>query len=134
MADQITEVEEVGELGNGVSSGLSGGLDEESGAAPVGSLIGATTVALHGLCDTRLVDFAEWPDFFDDMRVDIEKECKRHGDVVRVCINESVALSSAFVCFGVPAQAEACQTAMDQRFFAGRLVSAKIHSDEIWAA
>jgi len=90
------------------------------------------TVVLHGLYDTRLVDLCEWPSFYEDMQDDVEKECSRHGEVLRVFVDRREPRGSLWLCFAAPAQAQACRDAMDQRCYAGRRVTAEIHSSDIW--
>merc|ERR1711971_469369 len=96
------------------------------------SAIAPTTVGLHGICDLRLVDLEEWPEFFEDMRGGILKECKRHGNVIALCVDETAPFGSAFVRFAAPSEAEACRVAMDKRYFAGYPVTAEIDSNELW--
>ena len=90
-------------------------------------------MALHGLCDVRLVDFDEWPEFFQDMYTDIEQECNRYGEVVEVKIDEAAPMGSAWVRFVAPSCAKACQEGMHGRWFAGRKVVAELHKNEVWA-
>lgn len=91
-----------------------------------------TTVGLHGLCDTRLIDLEEWPEFFDDMMADIEHECKLYGDLTCITIEKSAPLGSAFVRFAAPSQAQKCLETMNGRVFAGRKVTAELQDIKYW--
>merc|ERR1712050_319186 len=91
-----------------------------------------TTVALHGFCDMRIVDFEEWPEFWDDMQADIEDECKEYGDLVCLKIDREAPLCSVFVRFKVPSQAKLCYDKMHKRAFAGRRVTAELQDNKFW--
>merc|ERR1712046_394520 len=73
-----------------------------------------TTVSLHNLCDLRLVDLEDWPDFFEDMRIDIEKECRKHGETVKTYVDKEEPQGTAYVRFLAPSMASRCQRAMDK--------------------
>jgi len=91
-----------------------------------------STVGLHGLCELRLVDLEDWPNFFDDMRADVEKECEKYGEVVSIWVDESAPMGSIWLRFLSPAMAVTCQREMDNRWFAGRKIAAELCSSSIW--
>mmetsp|Transcript_28712 Transcript_28712/g.80682 ORF Transcript_28712/g.80682 Transcript_28712/m.80682 type:complete len:285 (-) Transcript_28712:90-944(-) len=99
---------------------------------PTSSRAPMAVVALHSLCDIRLVDLKAWPEFFDDMREDIERECKRHGDVVSVWVDKTEPKGAAWVRYAAPGQAQACQASMSGRRFAGSRISAELHGCDAW--
>lgn len=114
--------------GNDAVANASAKIDADAADAAL------TTVALHGLCDTRLIDFTEWPEFFDDMRTDLVSECRKYGDVVCLCVDRDEPLGSAFVRFAAPSHAAACHAAMHRRCFAGRQLTAELHTSKYYWA
>lgn len=90
------------------------------------------TVALHGLCDMKFVNLAEWPEFFDEMCEDVEQECSRHGYVETVWADRSATMGSVWLRFATPGQAKACQAAMHDKWFAGRQIEAELHRSDVW--
>ena len=89
-------------------------------------------VHLKNLCDIRLIDRSAWPQFFDDMRVDIEQACRQYGEVLKVYIDE--ADTTAWVKYGDVDGALDCQTAMHGHHFAGHMVEAILHTNDEWPA
>lgn len=98
-----------------------------------GGLSTMTTVGLHNLCDMKLVDLEDWPHFYEDMCIDVEKECRKHGQTVKTWVDKTAPFSTVFVRFVAPQMALQCQRAMDNRCFAGRLVVAELCDNSIWA-
>ena len=91
-----------------------------------------TSVGLHNLCDLRLIDLDDWPDFFEDMRIDVEKECRKYGSIVKVWVDKTAPRGSVWLRFLTPKMAVECQKAMDKRCFAGRIIQADVCDSAIW--
>ena len=83
-------------------------------------------VHLTHLYDLRIIDLTEWPDFFDDMRTDIEVECGRFGKVVDVLVDTTHQTGSVCVVYSNTLDAECCAHHMNGRWFAGQNITARI--------
>ena len=83
-------------------------------------------VHLTHLYDLRTIDLTEWPDFFDDMRTDIEVECGRFGKVVDVLVDTTHQTGSVCVVYSNTFDAECCAHHMNGRWFVGQNITALI--------
>ena len=77
-------------------------------------------VHLTHLYDLRIIDLTEWPEFFDDMRTDIEVECGRFGEVVDVLVDTTHQTGSVCVVYSNTLDAECCAHHMNRQWFAGK--------------
>ena len=77
-------------------------------------------VHLTHLYDLRIIDLTEWPDFFDDMRTDIEVECGRFGKVVDVLVDTTHQTGSVCVVYSNTLDAECCAHHMNRQWFIGK--------------
>ena len=82
-------------------------------------------VHLTHLYDLRIIDLTEWPDFFDDMRTDIEVECGRFGKLVDVLVDTTQQTGSVCVVYS-NTFAECCAHHMNGRWFVGQNITALI--------
>ena len=90
----------------------------------------ANDVCVHisQLYDLLIINLDEWPEFFEDMRVDMELECSKFGEVSKLVIDQECLTGSVMVVYTQASHARRCAAVMDGRWFAGQNITARVCS------
>jgi len=92
---------------------------------------GNTVLVLKNMFDSKEVNLAEDPDFFNDVREDVTEECGKHGPVATVKVVETSTEGEVLVKFQTPQGATAAMMSMNNRWFAGQQIIAVTAPDGV---
>jgi RNA recognition motif-containing protein len=81
-----------------------------------------TCVVLKNLFRPADVDLAAEPEFYSEIRDDVQGGCEQHGQVLEVFVDRESTLGRVVVKFASSEAASACQKAMNGRLFGGQTV------------
>jgi len=92
------------------------------------------TVVLHPMFDLKQLDMSKTPNFFEELRMDVQTECAKHGEVLQTWVNDSSVAGDVWVRFADVTPATACYLALNGRWFSGKQISAELAADDAWTA
>jgi len=91
-------------------------------------------IVLHGMFNPSQVNLASDPEFFNDIHADVEQECRKYGQVVKVWADQASPRGDVWVRFTDTTSSSNCQKALDRRWFAGQQIIAEFTTEAVWAA
>ena len=113
------DADDVGVTENCLADSMMHGASEHSDANDV-------CVHISQLYDLRVIDLDEWPEFFEDMRADMELECSKFGEVSKLVIDQECLTGLVMVVYTQALYARRCAAVMDGRWFAGQTITARV--------
>jgi len=99
-----------------------------------GSNMPSTIIVLHGMFNPSQVNLENDPEFFNDIEADVEQECRKYGNVVKVWPDQQSSRGDVWVRFNDVNSSSSCQRALDRRWFAGQQIIAEFTTEAAWAA
>lgn len=91
-------------------------------------------IILHGMFNPSQVNLQSDPEFFHDIEADVEQECRKYGNVIKVWPDQQSSRGDVWVRFTDVNSSTNCQRALDRRWFAGQQIIAEFLSEAAWAA
>eukprot|EP00742_Colponemidia_sp_Colp-10_P003262 GILJ01003472.1.p1 GENE.GILJ01003472.1~~GILJ01003472.1.p1 ORF type:complete len:486 (-),score=71.99 GILJ01003472.1:36-1442(-) len=107
----------------------------QSQAAPAVTTGPTSCLHLRNMFNLATVNLQEEPDFFRDIREDVQEECTKYGDVAQCWVDTSASSQgSVWVKFEDTASSVRAQQALNGRYFAGAQIGAEFVSDAVFKA
>jgi len=94
----------------------------------------STVIVLHGMFNPSQVNLENDPEFFNDIEADVEQECRKYGNVVKVWPDQQSSRGDVWVRFNDVNSSSSCQRALDRRWFAGQQIIAEFTTEAAWTA